>query len=135
MLKGLTVFSKVYIGVKLFLMQHFYLFYELFYAALAWMFQKYPVDLGVWKNATSEGIFLHLTIPDLLSTLRFYEQKTLNKGNFQGSEIWIVWKNRTKNSKVDRKRLSIKNVKAKEKKDKDETQGVIQRQVSTHGLI
>ena len=45
------------------------------YAALAWMFQKYPVDLGVWKNATSEGIFLHLTIPDLLSTLRFYEQK------------------------------------------------------------
>ena len=100
---------------------------------------KYPAYSGEWdyvlKNAISESILLHLIVPDLLSTLRFYEQKTFNKGNFQGSEIWIVWKNRTKNSKVDRKRLSIKNVKAKKKKNKDETQVVIQRQVSTHGLI
>ena len=54
------------------------------------MFQKYPVDLSaskLLKNATSESILLHFIV---LSTLRFYEQKTLNKGKFQGSEIYIV---------------------------------------------
>ena len=84
------------------------------------MFQKYPVDLGAWnyllKNDTSESILLHFIVPNLLSTLRFYEQKILNKGNFQGSEIWIVWKNRTKNWKVNRKLLSIKKCKGQEKK-------------------
>ena len=92
------------------------------------MFKKYPLSMKLLKNDTSESILLHFIVPDLLSTLRFYEQKTHNKGNFQGSEIWRVWKNRTKDSKVDRKQFLIKNVNAKKKK-------VIQRKVSTHGLI